>query len=98
VRKGSLFFVYWVVFGLFLAQFLVPMNAIAKKSAQVTISAIVLEHITYQKTANSYIISTNRLEGIKIYTKNITYTGNIIEIPKTEFDNSKNAFFITANF
>jgi hypothetical protein len=98
VRKGSLFFVYWVVFGLFLAQFLVPTDILAKKSAQVTVSAVVLEHLTYQKTENSYIISTNRLEGIKIYTKYTTYTGNIIEIPKTEFNNSKNAFFITANF
>lgn len=98
MRRGSLFFVWEVIFCLFLGLFVLPQRVSAVGHNQITVGATVLEHITYQKVENTLVISTNIPFGVTIYTKNAQFSGKIIKIPIDNFDISGTPFFITANY
>lgn len=98
MRKGSLFFGCWAIFCLLVGYFLLPGKIIASISNKVTVSAVVLEHLTYQRTENTLIISTNRVEGITLYNNGTLISGKTIEISLKDTEILKSPFIITANF
>lgn len=93
--KKTFSFYIWVIF-LILWGLILPQSAFCMPVSHIRISAVVLEHITYQSFQNQIIISTNSHYQALIIAKNKTLIGQKISYSKSPASETENVIIVSA--